>query len=242
MRDVLFKKLLDQKSMTISEYARTYLGVKYVPNIEPMILATLAMDRRFEVKEGRIRITKEAETSSFDVPFIVLDTETTGLTSYDNYIVEIAAVKIEGSKVIDQFCTFIKPHKSIPREVTLVNNITNDMVANSPRFHEIMPDFLSFLGNGIFVAHNVMFDWRFVNDELKRNGNTPLQNKKMCTVELTRTVVPGLASYKLSHLTDYFQTKHENTHRALDDVKATAEILLHLLPKTTKPQLKRLIK
>jgi len=241
MREELFKKLLDSKSMTLSEYARTFLGVKYSPSVEPMILATLAMDDRFEVKEGRIRLTKTAEANSFNKPFIVLDTETTGLTSYDNYVVEVAALKIEGSHIVDRFHTLVRPHKSIPPIATSIHKITNEMVADKPFFADIMDDLLEFIGDGIFVAHNVLFDWRFVNDELKRNGKGPLSNSKMCTIQIAKTVLPNLSSYKLESLTKHFNTKALNTHRAMDDVSATVEILLEMLPKLTKPQLKRLI-
>ena len=101
MRDKLFQDLLQRKSITLSEFARNYLGVKYLPTIEPMIISTFSMDPRFQVKEGRIRLTKEAEASSFDFAFVVLDTETTGFSYYDNNVIEIAAMKIQDSRIVD---------------------------------------------------------------------------------------------------------------------------------------------
>jgi len=241
MRDELFKKLLSAKSITLSEYARTFLGVKYSLSVEPMILATLAMDDRFIVKEGRIRLTKTAEANSLNKALIVLDTETTGLSSYDNYVIELAAVKVEGGRIVDRFERLIKPGKPIPAIATSVHHITNEMVENKPSFKEVMDDFLEFIGDGIFVAHNAAFDWRFINEELKRNGGSELSNSRMCTIQLAKIAIPGLDSYKLESLTKYFNTKASNTHRAMDDVEATTEIMLEMLPKISKVQLKKLI-
>lgn len=242
MRDKLFQDLLQRKSITLSEFARNYLGVKYLPTIEPMIISTFSMDPRFHVKEGRIRITKEAEAASFDLPFIVLDTETTGFSYYDNNVIEIAAMKIQDSRIVDQFHTLINPGKKIPSDASAVHGITDEMVSESPMFSEVMGSFLDFLGNGVFVAHNVMFDWNFMNAEIQRHGGAKLPNQKMCTIELTKTIVPGLPTYKLKYLVEHFGTKAQNEHRALADVSATVEIMLSLLPKATKAQLRRLIK
>lgn len=227
--------------MTLSEYARLFLGVKYVPAIEPMIVATFAMDPRFEVREGRIRLTKDAEANSFDRPFVILDTETTGLTHYDNNILEIAALKVQDSRVVDKFYTLINPGRPVSPEAFAVNGLSDEMLAGAPSFADVMNDFLSFLGNGVFVAHNVMFDWNFINSELQRHQQNKLPNQKMCTIELTKTIVPGLPTYKLEYLVGHFGTKAQNEHRALADVSATVEIMLQLLPKASKAQLRRLI-
>jgi len=242
MRDKLFNKLLSVQTITLPEYARTFLGVKYTPSIEPMIIATLQMDNRFEIKEGRINLTKEAEKNSFKTPLIVLDTETTGISHYDNHIIEFAAIKVEDSRITDSIETFINPQRSIPPMASKINGITDAMVENAPTFKEFMPQFLEFLGKGIFVAHNANFDWRFLNTELKRSGGEELSNRRMCTIELLKLSHPGLPTYKMDFLSEHFKTKVKNTHRALADVEATVEIMLQALPKISKHQLKKLIK
>lgn len=241
MKEQLYRTLLQNKTMTLSEYARSYLSVKYSASMEPMIVATLAMDNRFVIKDGRLSLTKEAITSSFEVPFIILDVETTGLQHQTNFIVELAAVKMEDGRIVDQMETLIKPPIPMPDEASKINGINDDMLTNSPVFHDIADDFITFMGDGVFVAHNAKFDWRFVNAELKRNKRPELSNRRMCTIEMTKIGFPGLPTYKLEYLTEYFQTTNQNEHRALDDVKATAEVLLKVLPNITKGQLRKLM-
>jgi DNA polymerase-3 subunit alpha (Gram-positive type) len=241
MKEQLYRTLLQNKTMTLSEYARSYLSVKYSPSMEPMIVATIAMDNRFVVKDGRLSLSKEAITSSFEVPFIILDVETTGLQHQTNYVVELAAVKMEDGRIVDELETLIKPPIEISDEVSRINGITNDMLTNSPTFNEIADKFISFMGDGVFVAHNAKFDWRFINAELKRNNRAELSNRCMCTIATTKVAFPGLPTYKLEYLTEYFKTTSQNTHRALDDVKATAEVLLKVLPKISKGQLRKLM-
>ena len=241
MRDKLFSQLLKTKTITLPEYARTYLGMRYAPSTEPMIISTLQMDDRFIVKDGRVSLTDDARKASFDTPLVILDVETTGLTNFDNYIVEIAAVKVRDGKIIDEFEALIKPPISINEEASKVSGITDQMLVDKQDFASVWQDFQSLLEDSIFVAHNAKFDWGFFQSELKRNKINPLTNRRMCSIELVKSVHPKLPTYKLEYLVNHFKTKVINTHRALDDVKATAEIVLQVLPKMTKGQLQKII-
>ena len=103
-----------------------------------------------------------------EAPFVVVDTETTGVRAETDRLIEIAAVKLVGGEVVDRFSSLINPERSIPQRITRLTGISTGMVFDQPPAAEVMPRFLAFLGEGIFVAHNRTFDERFVNAELAR--------------------------------------------------------------------------
>jgi DNA polymerase III epsilon subunit family exonuclease len=90
--------------------------------------------------------------------FVIVDLETTGLSPYKHAITEIAAVRFDGNEIIGEFQSLVDPERHIPSFITKLTGISNDMVEGSPTICEILPDFLKFLGDDIFVAHNARFD------------------------------------------------------------------------------------
>ena len=103
------------------------------------------------------------------------------------------------------------------------------MVATAPRFREIAESFADFLQGGIFVAHNAAFDWRFLSAELERSIGAVPVGRQLCTVRLARKLLPQLPSRSLDSLACFFDLRIAARHRALDDARATAELLLRLL-------------
>lgn len=158
--------------------------------------------------------------------YTVVDIETTG-GSHGNRITEIAAVKTDGTKVLDSYETLINPEVFIPKSITLLTGITNPMVADAPKFEDIAQEFLAFLGDTVFIAHNVSFDYGIIKNHFE-DLDISFNKKKLCTVRLSRGIIPGHASYSLGKICPALGIQNHSRHRAMGDTMATVE-LFHLL-------------
>ncbi len=164
-----------------------------------------------------------------DVPFVIVDTETTGTQAEDDRLLEVAAVRVQGGEIQDTFSQLINPGRTVPRRITQLTGITTGMVFDQPPAAEVLPRLLAFLGDGVFTAHNVSFDRRFLNAELERLSLPTIKNQQLCTLRLARRLLPGLESKGLTALAQFYGIRNEARHRAHGDALATAEVLLHLL-------------
>lgn len=160
--------------------------------------------------------------------YAVVDIETTGGIPTKDRITEIAIALYDGECIIDRFQTLINPERSIPWEITRITGITDDMVADAPKFYEVAKKVVQMTENAIFVAHNVRFDYGFLKEEFSSLGYT-FTRKQLCTVVLSRKAFPGLRSYALGNLIQHFGISVQNRHRAMDDVLATVDILSRIL-------------
>lgn len=159
--------------------------------------------------------------------FVVVDIETTGnAPDKGDRIIQISAVLIENQTIVDQFTSFVNPEIPIPIFIEELTGIHSGMVKDAPLFAEIAPHLFKMLENAIFVAHNVKFDYYFLQKELKNAGFDHFQPAKMDTVELAWFVLPTAESYKLVDLTEAFQFTHERPHQADSDALATAQLFL----------------
>lgn len=161
--------------------------------------------------------------------FIVLDLETTGLSKSRHKITEIAAVKVKDNKIVDEFQTLVNPKTPIPRFITRLTGIDDEMVKHAPTIDKIMPHLLEFLGNTPIVAHNASFDYGFLSHNTSLHTNNTLDNHKICTKRLANRLLPDLPSKKLSHLCDHYEITNEQAHRAMSDVLATNKVLCKFL-------------
>ncbi len=157
--------------------------------------------------------------------YAVVDVETTGGAARYERIIEIAVVLHDGERVVDTFDTLIYPERSIPWHITQITGISDEMVANAPRFFEVAKQIVEMTRDAVFVAHNASFDYGFLREEFARLGYTYTCRQRLCTVRLTRKVFPGLASYSLDNLRKHFGIASERAHRALDDALAAARLL-----------------
>lgn len=174
--------------------------------------------------------------------FVVLDTETTGLNCDNERIIELAAVKFGyDGKIIDTFESLIDPQRPVPDESTAVHGINDDMLEGKPVFSDIALKFKDFIKDTVVVGHNVIFDIKFLNAEFKRSGLERIKNKYIDTLPLSRKLLKGLGSYKLSNIAKHLGVKLDNAHRALYDVYATKDIFMILLEKSNKVDLDELI-
>lgn len=161
---------------------------------------------------------------SFDDEYVVFDIETTGFSSKNDKIIEIGAVKLKDGEIVDSFSTFVDPKVNIPYKITELTSITQNMVNGQPTIDEVLPKFMEFVGDSILVAHNAAFDVGFIKKNLMDMGKT-LKNPVMDTVPLARYLYPDLKKVKLNLVAKHLGISLENHHRAVDDAKATAEIL-----------------
>lgn len=163
--------------------------------------------------------------------FIVLDTETTGLSVYKgDAIIEIAAVKICNKNISDTFNYLINPRVPISPYASQVHGITNEHIAkHGKKVSEIFPKLLNFIADHPIIGHNlVRFDIPFINKHLNDIQKPALKNDLVDTLPLARQKLM-LPNYKLSTIANHFNiTSHQVTHRALDDTMVTAQVFLKL--------------
>lgn len=158
-------------------------------------------------------------------PYVVVDIETTGGGQGNHRITEIGMVKVVEGKTIDTWQSLINPQRHIPKFITELTGISNDMVIDAPVFAEVANEVADFCEGCIFVAHNVNFDYGFFKQEFERLEQS-FRLPKLCTVRLAKRHLPGHDSYSLGKICKDLGIQLENHHRALDDAKAAAEILL----------------
>ncbi|HLP14183.1 MAG TPA: exonuclease domain-containing protein [Flavobacteriales bacterium] len=170
--------------------------------------------------------------------FAIVDIETTGGKAETSKITEICILVHDGLTVVDKFSTLINPECRIPQFITNLTGITNSMVENAPKFYEVAKQILEFTRDKVFVAHNVGFDYGFIQAEFASLGYQ-FKREKLCTVRLSRKLLPKRISYSLGNLCESLGIENDARHRAEGDAVATAklfDILLQL--KSQNPQYK----
>lgn len=157
--------------------------------------------------------------------YAIVDIETTG---HSSKITEISIFIFNGKKIIDEYTTLVNPECIIPPFITNLTGITNAMVGSAPKFYEIAKKVQEITENCIFVAHNVNFDYNIINKEFKDLG-FEFKRKKLCTVRLSRKLIPGLKSYSLGALCSSQNIEIKDRHRAKGDAEATTILFEKLL-------------
>ena len=160
--------------------------------------------------------------------FAIIDVETTGGGISGNRITEICIALVKGDEVVDKYTTLINPEREIPPYITALTGIDNEMVERAPRFFEVAEKIDEFTRGAIFVAHNVSFDYNVIRNEFENIGQI-FTRKRLCTVRLSRKLIPNLRSYSLGKLCDNISIPHLHRHRAEGDVDATVILFQRLL-------------
>lgn len=155
--------------------------------------------------------------------FAVVDVETTGGIQDFNKIIEIAVVITDGKDILEEFCSLVNPKRNIPDFITQLTSIDDDMVANAPTYEQLAPQLYELLKGCCFVAHNVKFDYTFVQREFFYSG-IEYKSTQFCTVKLGRKLVK-LKSYRLDSLCEHFGISIQGRHRAYGDALATTYLL-----------------
>ncbi len=160
--------------------------------------------------------------------YAVVDIETTGGSPNSEKITEIAVYVFDGSRIMDEFISLVNPEKNIPYYITALTGISNEMVADAPKFYEIARQIVEITEGRIFVAHNVSFDYNFIRSEFRSLGYD-FKRENLCTLRLSRKMLPGHRSYSLGKLCSSLGIVIENRHRAAGDAFATVKLLERLL-------------
>ena len=173
-------------------------------------------------------LTDDSIQISQDQTYVVFDLETTGLKEKHHHITEIGAVKIENGQIVDRFASFINPGVAIPKEITTLTGITNEMVADAPPANVVLQQFWEFIQGSVLVAHNANFDMKFIMEHGSRY-QIAFDNDHVDTLTLARYLLRDLDHHRLNDLTEYFHIALDHHHRADCDAEATALVLLELL-------------
>lgn len=161
--------------------------------------------------------------------YSIIDVETTGGTK--NKITDISIYTTDCKTIVREFHTLVNPNIPIPYFITRLTGISNEMVENAPCFHEIAKQVLDATRDSVFVAHNVNFDFNVIKNEFKELGYT-FSRKKLCTVKLSRKIIPGHKSYSLGKICADLEIPIHGRHRAKGDAFATLQLFNLLFAKT----------
>ncbi len=213
-------------------------GVRGKPEVWGRILGQVLKDttrfRRLPNGEWVLNaFTSEASCLS-DLEYVVIDTETTGLHPQRNRIIEIAAIKLQGGERVATFETLLNPHRRLPAYITELTHISQPMVSNAPDFGKVIDGLLDFMRGAIIVGHNIPFDIRFLDGELRKLGRPPILNETIDTIRLATRLNPGFRRPNLDRLAALLNLPVGTRHRAFADAAITADALLLLLRQAEK--------
>lgn len=152
-------------------------------------------------------------------PFVFLDIETTGGSPLSSRITEIGAVRVENNRIVSTFNQLINPEQNVPGYITRLTGIDDTMLWDAPLFKSVTDELDALLDGALFIAHNVNFDYSFIQAEYKRAGS-PFAMDRLCTVRLSRHLYPDQKRHNLDTVLARHNIRVENRHRALDDAKA----------------------
>lgn len=166
---------------------------------------------------------------SFLNSFVVVDLETTGFDPKYNEIIEISAIKVENGETIGTFSELVKPSCPVDSFITRLTGITDDMLASCRCVSDVLPDFISFVGDSILVGHNINFDVNFIYDNLLELSGSIFDNDFVDTMRLSKRLLPDLVNHKLITLAKYYDISPTTSHRALADCETTLLCYSHLM-------------
>jgi len=168
--------------------------------------------------------------------YAILDIETTGGQYNQEGITEIAIYKFDGHDVVDQFISLVNPEIPIQPFVVKLTGINNAMLRSAPKFYEVAKRIIEITEGCVVVAHNASFDYRILQTEFRRLGYD-FKKPTLCTVELSKKIIPGLASYSLGKLVRSLGIPMSDRHRASGDAMATVKLFKMLLAKDVEKEI-----
>ncbi|MEP6849162.1 MAG: exonuclease domain-containing protein [Acidobacteriota bacterium] len=204
------------------------------PNMARLLVSDLVeRDPRLQLNDNIVELLDDRFSSRVisETEFVVFDLETTGAKAPPHSrITEIGAYRVKNGKIVDEFQTLVNPRMSVPPFIIALTGISDEMLRAAPRFDEVIREFLDFIGDAILVAHNANFDMHFLNHEIGMiYEDYRMMNPCLCTVHLSRKLLPHIENHKLKTLAEYFSVPLVNHHRAGPDARATAEVFVNLL-------------
>ncbi len=196
-----------------------------------LLAAVLARDARFERAPGGWALAGLAVPGLRvdEVDFVVLDVESTGLKPWRQRVVEVAALRLAGGRVVDSFASLVNPGRRLPGYLHDLAGFTQADLAGAPPFAAIADDLLAFLGSAVLVGHGLSLDIAYLQYELRRLGRPPLPNPILDTLDLAAELLPGHRKPTLDNLASLLGLPVGRRHRALSDAHLVVELFLHLL-------------
>ncbi len=159
-----------------------------------------------------------------DAPLAIVDLETTGAHPAHDRVTEIAVIEVDEGEVTGEWSTLVNPGTSIPGAIQALTGITNDMVADAPRFGALAAELHARLAGRVLVAHNSRFDYGFLKQEFERAG-LAYRARTLCTVKLSRRLYPEHARHNLDSLIERHGIQCRARHRAMGDAEAVWQFL-----------------
>ena len=204
-----------------------------IPRHEVVISDPVKISRTAFIKPVFSNVTARSNVEKLG-NFVVIDTETTGLSASKDAIVEVSAVKFERYMPVAVFESFVNPHRSIPEAASKVNHITDDMVSDAPDFSQIRADLVSFIGSSTVIGHNLDFDLKFLCSA--GIAFVDPKQKFFDTLELSRRIIGDeVEDCKLVTLCDYYKIRYEGgAHRSSSDALATGLLFRELVDERTR--------
>jgi DNA polymerase-3 subunit alpha (Gram-positive type) len=197
-----------------------------------LVADVVARDPRLTIVDDTVTFVP-ADHEAIDLSetgFVVFDFETTGAKTPPCRVTEIGAYRVANGSIVGEFHTLVNPEMPIPFFITMLTGISDEMVRSAPKFAEVVDDFLQFIGDSVLVAHNAGFDLRFLDHEVGRvYEDYRVGNPSLCTVQLSRKLLPDIDNHKLKTVAEHFSVELINHHRANADALATAKIFVNLL-------------
>lgn len=184
-----------------------------------------------EYDESSIELSDFSERHIAEIPFVVIDVETTGSDSKKNRITEIACVVVQDGAIVDTYSSLVKAGQFVPPMITRVTGITNEMLVSAPYPSEVLKKVLTILlkKDAVFTAHNVNFDYGFVIQSLLREELPQVNIPRLCTYRMAKRMFPKNSKLNVGALAQYLGISVEHRHRALGDAMATAQSLIEML-------------
>ncbi len=203
------------------------------PRLAKLLVSDLVdRDPRLQLVDDTVELVRNGfhGRKLAETEFVVFDLETTGAKSPPCRVTEIGAYRVKGGAIVEEFQTLVNPEMQIPPFIAALTGISDEMVEDAPKFAEVASEFLDFIGDSVLVAHNAHFDMRFLNCEIRRiYEDYRVANPCLCTVQLSRKLLPQIANHKLKTVAEYYSVDLVNHHRAGPDALATAQIFVNFL-------------
>ncbi|MFC4809072.1 3'-5' exonuclease [Paenibacillus sp. GCM10023250] len=167
-----------------------------------------------------------------EMEVVVFDLETTGFypTNGDE-IISFGAVLLRGERIVEEqsFYSLVNPKRRVPKHITELTGITNEMVSDAPDLMQVLHDFMEFVGKRLLIAHASGHDKQFLNSALWRTSKVNLTHRVLDTIMVAKWLEPELTGYGLDDLLERNGIEITQRHHALEDSRMTAKLWLHYL-------------
>jgi DNA polymerase III epsilon subunit family exonuclease len=160
--------------------------------------------------------------------FVAVDVETTGLYPLQHRIIEVGMVRFRDGAEVERYESLVSPEQRIPKFIKKLTGITDEMVADAPRFVDVADTVVAFIGDATILGHNVGFDIGFLNGELKRLGRPHLINDHVDVMGLAMRLIPELRRPNLNKVALAVGLNPKNVHRAGIDAETAGQVGLRL--------------